>query len=229
MTLSNRVAAQIREQIVSGVLPEGAPLLQEKLADDFKVSRIPVREAMKQLEAEGLITSYPHRTSVVAKTPISQIVEIFELRVLIECDLLRRALPNIPDDYLAKADQIARVFYNPDGESSRDWAELNWQFHSTLYQAANRPLTLEVLQHLHQREARFLRLHMQLTHGVERAGQDHRRIVELCLLRDTEGAVSFLREHISETGIELISKLQKTHDDHSASLTSSSIAEALTG
>jgi DNA-binding GntR family transcriptional regulator len=66
MTLSNRVAAQIREQIVSGVLPEGAPLLQEKLADDFKVSRIPVREAMKQLEAEGLITSYPHRTSVVA-------------------------------------------------------------------------------------------------------------------------------------------------------------------
>jgi DNA-binding GntR family transcriptional regulator len=208
-TLPERIAAQLRDRILSGELSEGAQLRQEMLASTYSVSRIPVREALRQLEAEGLVVSVPHRGSVVSEISISNIAEIFELRALIECELLRLAMPKMQDRHLARADEVNRVLYATKDSKTPDWGDLNWQFHSALYVAADRPTTLDILRQLHQRALRYLRLHMIVTDGIVRARQDHRRIVELCAERNLKDGVPFLREHILDAGRELTAAIAR--------------------
>ncbi|MGE0768141.1 MAG: GntR family transcriptional regulator [Hyphomicrobiaceae bacterium] len=210
-TLPARIADQLRARILSGELREGAQLRQEGLASDFSVSRIPVREALRQLEAEGLVVSIPHRGAVVSEISVAAIAEVFELRALIECDLLRVAMPKLTDEHLARADNVNRQSYVPKEMAKvPDWGDLNWQFHSALYVAADRPITLEVLRQLHWKALRYVRLHMIVTGGISRARQDHRRLVELCAERKMEEGISFLREHILNAGRDLMAGVKNS-------------------
>src|SRR5438874_11719461 len=92
-TVAGMTVDALRERILRGDYPEGEPLRQDALADELGVSRIPVREALRQLEAEGLVTFSPHRGAVVSSLSLDEIVELFELRAEIETDLLARAIP----------------------------------------------------------------------------------------------------------------------------------------
>src|SRR3954462_13104423 len=94
-TIASMTVEALRERILRGDYPEGEPLRQDALADELGVSRIPVREALRQLEAEGLVTFNPHRGAVVSSLSLDEIVELFELRADIECDLLARAVPRM--------------------------------------------------------------------------------------------------------------------------------------
>src|SRR5438132_13826238 len=89
-TVAGMTVEALRERILRGDYPEGEPLRQDALADELGVSRIPVREALRQLEAEGLVTFSPHRGAVVSSLSLEEIDELFELRAQIECDMLRR-------------------------------------------------------------------------------------------------------------------------------------------
>src|ERR1043166_1378508 len=91
-TVAGMTVEALRERILRGDYPEGEPLRQDALADELGVSRIPVREALRQLEAEGLVTFSPHRGAVVSVLSLEEIAELFELRAEIECDLVRRAI-----------------------------------------------------------------------------------------------------------------------------------------
>src|SRR5512138_1964205 len=94
-TVASMTVAALRERILRGDYPEGDPLRQDALADELGVSRIPVREALRQLEAEGLVTFSPHRGAVVSTLSLEEIQELFELRADIESDLLGRAIPRM--------------------------------------------------------------------------------------------------------------------------------------
>src|SRR5213596_2959 len=100
----------LRERILRGDFPEGEPLRQDALADELGVSRIPVREALRQLEAEGLVTFSPHRGAVVSTLSIQEIIELFELRAEIESDLMRRAIPLMTLDDDARAKDILDAY-----------------------------------------------------------------------------------------------------------------------
>src|SRR5581483_11927857 len=110
------------------------------------VSRIPVREALRQLEAEGLVTFNPHRGAVVSSLSLAEIEELFELRADIECELLRRAIPRMSAEQLDRATDVLDEFQDAleAGESAR-WGPLNWHFHAALYAPAERKLTMGVL------------------------------------------------------------------------------------
>src|SRR4051794_15630849 len=99
-TIASMTVEALRERILRGDYPEGEPLRQDALADELGVSRIPVREALRQLEAEGLVTFNPHRGAVVSTLSLDEIEELFQLRADIECDLLRRAIPNMTPEQL---------------------------------------------------------------------------------------------------------------------------------
>src|SRR5262245_22263850 len=88
---------------MAGVLPEGQQLRQEALAADLGVSRIPVREALRQLEAEGFVAIESHRGAVVSKLSLDEIIELFELRIRLEGWLLALAIPEMGVDDLEKA------------------------------------------------------------------------------------------------------------------------------
>src|SRR6185503_6980396 len=149
-TIASMTVEALRERILRGDYPDGEPLRQDALADELGVSRIPVREALRQLEAEGLVIFNPHRGAVVSSLSLDEIAELFELRAEIECDLLRRAIPLITDQQLERANEMLDEFEEAlrAGEAAR-WGQLNWHFHAALYAPANRSFTMSVLQKLH--------------------------------------------------------------------------------
>ena len=141
-TVASMTLDAIRDGILHGNYPEGEPLRQDALADELGVSRIPIREALRQLEAEGLVTFSPHRGAIVSSLSLEEIEEVFELRATLEPDLIRRALPRLTTYQLDQADEILDRY----AEALRSgnvaqWGELNWEFHSSLWAPAGRPVT----------------------------------------------------------------------------------------
>lgn len=187
----------IREKILSGEIAAGEPLRQSALAEALNISRIPVREALLQLEAEGLVKFEAHKGATATELSVTQVTELFELRALIETNLLEKAIPNLTEEILTQArgylNELEEAF-NKDDVSS--WSELNTKFHTCLYQAADSPHTLEVVHGLNTNCDRYIRLQLLLAGSIPRAAQDHRRILEFCHSKETAKAVTLLKDHI---------------------------------
>jgi len=200
----------LRERILRGDYPDGEPLRQDALADELGVSRIPVREALRQLEAEGLVTFNPHRGAVVSTLSLEEIEELFELRADIECELLRRAIPSTTAPDLARATDVLDEFDAAlDAGESERWGPLNWRFHSALYMPARRNLTMGVLQKLHQHSDRYFRMHVVLARGGARANLEHRQITDAVREQDVKTALGLLRKHILGAGQTLVELLEQ--------------------
>jgi|SRR5438477_6209137 len=94
-SLSAAVAERLGEKILAGELREGEQLRQDAIAKEFQISRIPVREALSHLAAEGLITIYANRGAVVSALSPDEIMQLFETGAVLECYMLRCAIPNM--------------------------------------------------------------------------------------------------------------------------------------
>jgi DNA-binding GntR family transcriptional regulator len=200
------VADELRRRIMSGELAEGEQLLQEHLARDLGVSRIPVREALRQLEAEGLVTISSHRGGVVSQLSLSEVTELFEMRAVLETWLLGLALPVMTGADLDKAEAAASEMLV--GEVVH-WGELNRKFHETLYAPARREQTMILLRRIHHNIDRYLRMQITLTSGWQKAQEDHRNIVNLCRAKDIRRAVVALDAHIMDAAAELTEMISK--------------------
>ena len=204
-TVASMTLEALRERILRGDFPDGEPLRQDALADELGVSRIPVREALRQLEAEGLVTFNPHRGAVVSTLSLEEIQELFELRAYIECDLLRLAIPRMSAEHLERAVEVLDEFDDAlASEEAERWGPLNWQFHAALYVPANRTLTMGVLQKLHQHSDRYFRMQVLIAHGGPAASKEHRAIVEVVARREINAATELLRAHILGAGRSLL-------------------------
>ncbi len=209
LTVVQMTLDAIRDRIVRGIYPEGEPLRQDALALELGVSRIPIREALRQLEAEGLVTFNPHRGAIVSSLSLSEIEEVFALRAMIESDLLRQAIPHLNAEHILRASDILTAYERALQEHDvAAWGELNWAFHSTLYARADRPLTMGVAQRLHQHADRYLRMQLALTHGESQAKQEHRAILDAARRKDGMAACPMLREHIIGAGERLLTFLR---------------------
>lgn len=199
----------LQERILNGEFREGDALIQDAIAEEYDVSRMPVREALRQLEACGLIAMRTHKGAVVTSVPTEQIEELFELRALLECDLIVRAIKRMTDQDIAEArailEQLETSFQDGDMAS---WGRLNWAFHRRLYLPADRVQTLAILQGVNLRVERYIRLHLLLTDGLESAQRDHREILRLCALREADRAAAFLKEHILSASRTLLVALR---------------------
>jgi DNA-binding GntR family transcriptional regulator len=204
----------IRDGILHGHYAEGEPLRQDALADELGVSRIPIREALRQLETEGLVTFNPHRGAIVSSLSLGEIEEVFELRATIEPDLLRRAMPHLTTHQLDQADEVLDRYAVAlrTGDVSQ-WGELNWQFHASLYAPAARPITMSIVQRLHQQSDRYLRMQLALTHGETRANEEHRAIAAAARAHDTKRACQLVRDHIAGAGRSLLAFLRERRDE----------------
>jgi DNA-binding GntR family transcriptional regulator len=209
-TIASMTVEALRERILRGDYPEGEPLRQDALADELGVSRIPVREALRQLEAEGLVTFNPHRGAVVSSLSLDEINELFELRADIECDLLTRAIPRMTKEQLDRATDVLDEFQEAldAGEATR-WGPLNWHFHAALYAPANRNFTMGVLQKLHQHSDRYFRMQVLLAHGGMRANEEHRAIAAAVRNQDVKAATQLMRAHIIGAGNSLVALLEE--------------------
>lgn len=209
-TVTDLALEALRERIVRGHYPDGAPLRQDALAAELGVSRIPVREALRQLEAEGLVSFSPHCGAIVSTLSLEEIEELFALRALIESDLLYRSIPRLTAEHRREAADVLGAYKLAlDAGLVAEWGDLNWRFHSALLAPAGRGLALGVLQNLHHQSDRYMRAQLVLTHGAARADDEHRAILAAVAAGDRDIACASLARHIMDAGEVLIRFLRQ--------------------
>lgn len=209
-SLTSAVVDKLRDQIIRGEISEGAQLRQDVIASKYHVSRIPVREALRQLDAEGLITIVPNRGAIVPALSPDDIEEIFAIRALLEPEVLALSIPRLSQADFSDAEGLLNKYVD---ELRREehisvWGRLNWQFHSILYSRADRPRFMSIIRNVNHNGERYTRLQLNLTHGITRANEEHRQILELCRKREVSAACKLLRQHIQYAGQSLKQVLQ---------------------
>lgn len=196
-TISIQVAQELRRRILSGDYPQGVKLQQEQIAAELGVSRSPVREALGQLEAEGLVVLTPQKGAQVSPISRDEIAELFELRLLVEPHLLALAIPEMTEADLNKATSIISEMADIDVDG---WGDANWRLHETLYAPAGRPAMLKLLRRTHETIGRYIRMQVVATNGRADAHREHKLILDACRKRDVGMAVAPLRKHIEDAG-----------------------------
>lgn len=197
-TRTQLVVETLREKILSGEIKAGQPLRQAALAEELNVSRIPVREALLQLEAEGLVAFEPHKGATATELNASQVDELFELRAMLEGDLLASSIPNLSSDKLAEATEILAKLDKALGKenAANTWSELNSDYHNCLYSGANRPQTQDLVNTLNKNADRYIRMHLLWAGGISKAESEHNELLALCKERNVEKSVAVLKQHI---------------------------------
>ena len=216
-SLGAAVVERLRDKILSGELREGEQLRQDAIATEFQISRIPVREALSHLAAEGLVTLVANRGAIVSALSPEEIMELFETRAVLECYMLRCAIPRMkPEDFERAGDVLRRYEESLEKHSEvESWGRLNWSFHSALYAPANRPKMLAIVKNLNVNCDRYTRLHLVVTRDQHRAGQAHRELLEACKTKDADLAAAALWKHITDAGQYLKEFIKGHREQHS--------------
>ncbi|SNY93039.1 DNA-binding transcriptional regulator, GntR family [Cohaesibacter sp. ES.047] len=208
-TTTSIVADELRQRILSGQFKEGEQIKQEAIANELGVSRIPVREAMQMLEAEGLITLVSHKGAVVTRLEIEEIEELFDVRIMLESWLFEHAL-----DHLTEADLIeaeAEVESMKAAKDFQSWGGHNWRFHELLYRTARKKATLKIVQRIHQNIDRYIRLLISSKpEALENIHNELQGLVDLARTKNAETARSCLADHILTTKQELLASIRKS-------------------
>jgi len=202
------IAARLRADINEGRWPDGAALRQDELAMLYGVSRIPVREALNLLRDDGLVVIEPNRGAYIIKLSVAEVEEIFDLRVLLESDALRRAIPAHSRKTLVLIEAMQAQLELEDVKAA--WMQSDRAFHEALYAPSYRPQTLALISKLRSRVERYGL--SKLRPGSRREGwaREHRQLLAAVAAGDVEGAVKVLSEHLQETCRAVCAALTQT-------------------
>lgn len=194
LTAQDLVLAAMREAILTAAFPPGTRLRQEKLADLFGTSRIPVREALRALEYEGLVSSQPRRGFTVTELDADDIEEVYDLRILLEGHAVRLAVPLITDEDLQDLEALyAKMVAAPSGDEQLAARET---FYGRLYSITGRPRLVAQISRLRQEIARSLRWPT-----LQHAPEHHERFLEAIRAGDADGAAAQLASHYRRVAI----------------------------
>jgi DNA-binding GntR family transcriptional regulator len=201
------ITASLRDMILSGEVGLGVQLKQEALAKHFGVSRIPVREALKRLQAEGLVQHTPNAGSVVARKSREELLEILDIRIGLETRALELAIPNMrPADFKAAREIMAKYDASDD---PREWAELNLEFHLRLYRPCNRPRLVKMIEEIVRGVDIHLRAQQSSKVGRKSPQTEHKDILSACMDKNVKKATSLLQQHIEHTQVALAEQPQR--------------------
>ncbi|HEY8475636.1 MAG TPA: GntR family transcriptional regulator [Chloroflexota bacterium] len=205
-TLRERVLAQITERIVCGVYPPGLRLVESELAQEMGVSRSPVREALRQLEEEGLVVNLPGASTVVAPVSLEDAEELYEIREALETVAVRHAaeLLRAEDAELLRA-VVARMRQVYGTGDIAETTDVDMEFHRLLWQFSRRPGLISMLKNLERQTRRYVlltRSHI-VTFAPLAAVEEHERLAEAVLRRDPDAAERCAREHLRRGGVRM--------------------------
>lgn len=207
-TVSNRLTVHIRERILTGQYAPGEQLLQDTIAAEFGVSKIPVREALLHLRSEGLIDTYAHRGFQVRAVSIEEMQEVFRLRLNIEPEAVAAgARMARPEDRAAAKVALQEEDAALAGGGGKYFGQLNASFHLALIVPRLQPMTNEVLQRLYTISERYVRMHLQPTGRAKRSSKEHAELYEAWSRGNGREAQRLVRAHIEKIRDELASAL----------------------
>lgn len=202
------VAAVLREAISTGQLRGNQPLPQDEIASQLRVSHIPVREALRQLESEGLVTYQANRGATVRALTTDEIREIYEIRATLETASVRRATPELKPEALARA----RALLDRAESASDDavWGSLDVEFHQLVYDLEQRPRLQEMITGLLRRVDRYwLSQGLMLKHRAA-FDAEHRALLAAIEAGDADRAAALLEKHLVGASALLIAELEES-------------------
>lgn len=206
-TAPQLVSEQLRKAIFAGAIEPGTQLRQDELAERYGTSRIPVREALRQLEAEGLVTIQPNRGAIVSSLSLEEVLEMLEIRIALECRALRLSIPNMIDEDLDRAARLLRTY--DDEPLPEKWSEMNWNFHRALYAPCDRPKLITMIETNYGQVGRFIRIQVSMAAGKDKPQSEHYALLDACRDGDIKKAVALLEEHILHTQKSLMAAARR--------------------
>ncbi len=203
-SVAARIATTLAERIVLGVLAPGLPLRQDHVASEFGASHVPVREAFRRLEAQGLLVSEPRRGVRVAPLDRNTIDEISEMRAALEVLAVRHAIPKMTaSDHTVIAQLLAEEAVAPSDDLAR-LAHLNVAFHMSLCAPCGMPRLLDTIEALHKSSMRILvAMWSMLPNWQESSRAEHVAIGSAASRGNVNEAAKLLGDHILGGGREL--------------------------
>lgn len=208
------IEEKLRNAIIDGRLPSGTALRQQELATLFGVSRMPVREALRQLEAQSLLQVVAHKGAIVAPLIGEDAADTYALRIILETEALRQSIPLLDAEDIAAARHYIELLENE--TSHAELGRFNRLFHMALYsKSPNRKLLRLIEDELNQEE-RFLRFHLSSMGLGKLTQDDHRALADAAQKKDVDKAVELLKKHLNK-GLDTIRNyLDKLSDNGNA-------------
>jgi DNA-binding GntR family transcriptional regulator len=198
-SMVERVTRELRHAVLAGKLRPGQSFSITQLCTELGVSHIPVREALRRLESQGLVELRPSRSGVVTPINVEDLTEIYTLRIRIEADLIARSAPLYTDDDLEVLNEalLAMELEAADPQSDEFWAWHN-KFHWQLLEPAAGAWTARILGPLWHAAERYIRLFYVEDNQILGAMGEHRELYEAATGRSSRGIGEVLETHLHE-------------------------------
>jgi len=206
-TLDGLVAEEVRERIVSGVLAAGTRIDQQALAEELGVSRMPVREALRHLAAEGFVVLVSHRGAIVAQLSPDEIMELYDMRGVLQGLAARLAVPHYTEKDLKELQRLLETMEKT--KDVRRWTKLNHDFHSRTEVPSGAKRLLSLIQRLTQQCEPYMQISVQYLHAEESAVEGHRTIFHACEAGDPAALEQAVRSHLTAWGREIARYLEQ--------------------
>ncbi len=200
-TIREIVYDTLKERILKGQYSPGQRLITNDLANEFNVSRMPIREALQQLEAAtGLVSLIPHKGATVVLTSEEDLVEVFQIRVALESLAARLACPNINDSHLDQLEKLnQRIIDLKHSNDEERFQELNLEFHSCLWRAANSPRLGSMLRSLYDASRNYRYISLKLPGRFEQVVQEHTDIIAALRSGNECDVEEIVKNHYQQT------------------------------
>ncbi|MBI1622374.1 GntR family transcriptional regulator [Aquamicrobium zhengzhouense] len=196
-TIATRISKELASRIVAGQIEAGTKLRQDHIAEEFGTSHVPVREAFRRLEAQGLVVSEPRRGVRVAGFSLEEVREVAEMRAALEALALRNAVPHLTKAILDQAEEANKA--GDRAESVEVWEKANRTFHRIILAPCGMPRLLKAIDDLHTASARFLFSGWRAEWEAP-TDRDHRAILDALRAGQAEIAASVLTRHVQTVG-----------------------------
>jgi DNA-binding GntR family transcriptional regulator len=195
-TLAEQVADRLRDDMLSGRLSAGQRLSQEALAEQFRVSRVPIRDALRELQAEGLVVSYPRLGMSVASLSVGDLEELYEMRLALEPVVARLATPRLRAADLATMRKHLGVM-SSSGELSAEWFSAHAKFHRALNDRAERERMCRLCDSLRQQTERYVRVFRFAIEKADELGAEHELIYQAASGGDADAVAAEVYDHLA--------------------------------
>lgn len=210
---ADMLADELRNMINNGTLSDGQRLVERDLANHFSVSRIPMREAIQQLEHSGMVEIFRNRGAVVRTLSGDEIDEIYQLRALLEGEALFQSVPNLNMDILARAELAHKLLGNTSDFETQ--GHYNHEFHDLLYSGCKNKRLLMMIDELRNQIERYEYLQRRLLANTHKFQGDHETILAACQEKNAERARYEIIQHIYAAG-QVLNNFINSHERSSA-------------
>lgn len=210
VSASEFAASHIRQAILRNELKPNSRIQQHALAAELGLSHVPLREAIQKLVAEGFLTTHARRGAFVMPLCERDAGEIFDLRIILESDILKNSIPNLTAEQLH---ELKKICTRGDGISDIiEYGEFNTTFHTALYAGVEKPRQIDIIKSLWNNASRYSSILRIGGRHFRQSQAEHRAMTELASKGDVMGAAEILKKHLSSASEEIIAIMQENRN-----------------